>query len=255
MQRRRELETERAALRRDLSEIADGLDEAALRAEQAEMDFALLAGRIDLARQRQAELLQEIAQAARAAHEADARLEALGRGRDAVGRGARAGRGAAELVDIGERWLIRQAAARLAGRAIERHRAAAQDPLIARAGELFRLATGEAFAGLGTDYDAADHPVLAAIRAGGERVRVEGLSEGARDQLFLALRLALLERRAGEPLPFIGDDILASFDDERTRRTLRLLAEFGKGRQVVLFTHHRHVADLAGGAGAQVLEI
>ena len=48
-------------------------------------------------------------------------------------------------------------------------------------------------------------------------MRVEGLSEGARDQLFLSLRLALLERRAGEPLPFIGDDMLASFDDARTR--------------------------------------
>ena len=45
LQQRRGLEAERAALRRDLSEIADGLDEAALRAEQAELDFALLPGR------------------------------------------------------------------------------------------------------------------------------------------------------------------------------------------------------------------
>ena len=97
--------------------------------------------------------------------------------------------------------------------------------------------------------------MLAAIREGGERVRVEGLSEGARDQLFLALRLALLERRAGEPLPFVGDDILASFDDARTRCTLSLLAEFGKARQVILFTHHRHVADLAREAGAEVVEM
>ena len=52
--------------------------------------------------------------------------------------------------------------------------------------------------------------MLVALRPEGERVRIEGLSEGARDQLFLALRLALLERRVGEPLPFIGDDIPAA---------------------------------------------
>ena len=93
------------------------------------------------------------------------------------------------------------------------------------------------------------------IRAGGGRVDVAGLSEGARDQLFLALRLALLERRSGEPLPFIGDDILASFDDERTRATLALLADYGRRRQAILFTHHRHVADLARAAGADVIDL
>ena len=79
-------------------------------------------------------------------------------------------------------------------------------------------------------------------------MKVEGLSEGARDQLFLALRLALLERHAGEPLPFIGDDILASFDDARTAQTLAVLADFGRARQAIVFTHHRHVADLAEAA-------
>ena len=147
---------------------------------------------------------------------------------------------------------MRQAAAKLAARAIERHRAAAQDPLVARAGELFSLATAGGFVGLGADYDDSDRPVLVALRPEGERVRIEGLSEGARDQLFLALRLALLERRAGEPLPFIGDDILASFDDERTARTLALLAEYGRRRQVIVFTHHRHVADLAHAAQAGI---
>ena len=92
----------------------------------------------------------------------------------------------------------------------------------------------------------------------GGTVGVEGFSEGARDQLFLALRLALLERRAGEALPFIGDDLLASFDDPRALRTLGLLAEFGAKQQVILFTHHHHVAELARSfdrAQVEVLEL
>jgi uncharacterized protein YhaN len=120
-----------------------------------------------------------------------------------------------------------------------------QDPLIARASALFAMATAGAFAGLGVDYGNDDQPVLVARRSDGEKVQVAGLSEGSRDQLFLSLRLALLERRTSEPLPFIGDDLLTSFDEARTLAMLRLLAAAGKQRQVILFTHHRHVADLA----------
>jgi chromosome segregation protein len=71
------------------------------------------------------------------------------------------------------------------------------------------------------------------------------MSEGERDQLYLSLRLALLELRSREPLPFIADDLLASFDETRVARALELLAEFARTRQVILFTHHRHVTEIA----------
>ncbi|MGB3866807.1 MAG: chromosome segregation protein SMC, partial [Xanthobacteraceae bacterium] len=120
-----------------------------------------------------------------------------------------------------------------------------QDPLIARAGELFAAASDAAFDGLAIDYGDDDQPELKARRGSGERVGIAGLSEGSRDQLFLALRLALLERHGAEPMPFIGDDLLSSFDEARTLATLRLLAAGGRARQIILFTHHRHVVDLA----------
>ena len=252
---RRALEIERGKLRQQLLEVADGLTEAALRAEQAELDPARLGGEIELTRRRRADWLQAIPVAARAAHDAQAECDALSRGRDAAGAARERMEARGELMDIAERWLIRQSAARLAARAIERHRKAAQDPLVKRAGALFHIASGGSFAGLATDYDEADRPMLSAQREEGDRVKVEGLSEGARDQLFLSLRLALLERRAGEPLPFVGDDILASFDDKRTKLTLELLAEFGRTRQAILFTHHGHVAELAREAGADVAEL
>jgi uncharacterized protein YhaN len=75
------------------------------------------------------------------------------------------------------------------------------------------------------------------------------MSEGARDQLYLALRLATLERYLdhAEPLPFIVDDILVNFDDERSAATLKVLAELSRKTQVILFTHHAHLRDLAAG--------
>ena len=130
-----------------------------------------------------------------------------------------------------------------------------QDPLIARASTLFTMATNKAFVGLVITYGNDDQPVLVARRGDGEQVPVAGLSEGTRDQLFLALRLALLERHTSEPLPFIGDDLLSSFDESRTLAMLRLLAAAGQQRQIILFTHHRHVIDLARSVSEQSIEV
>jgi uncharacterized protein YhaN len=46
-------------------------------------------------------------------------------------------------------------------------------------------------------------------------------------------------------LPFIVDDILIQFDDERARATLEALADFSARSQVILFTHHGRVAEQA----------
>jgi uncharacterized protein YhaN len=78
-------------------------------------------------------------------------------------------------------------------------------------------------------------------------VRVEGLSEGTRDQLYLALRLAALEirREAGYDLPVVLDDVLMTSDDSGAALALHAIAEFSKGHQVILFTHHAHLLDVA----------
>jgi uncharacterized protein YhaN len=73
------------------------------------------------------------------------------------------------------------------------------------------------------------------------------MSEGTRDQLYLALRLAYLEDYASraEPAPFVGDDLFTTFDDARTLNGLTALAAIGNAVQPILFTHHRYVVDAA----------
>jgi uncharacterized protein YhaN len=80
-----------------------------------------------------------------------------------------------------------------------------------------------------------------------ERQRIDQLSEGTRDQLFLALRVAAIEDhlKTAEPLPFIGDDILQTFDDDRALAALRVLTELSQHTQVIVLTHHRHILELA----------
>ena len=73
------------------------------------------------------------------------------------------------------------------------------------------------------------------------------MSEGTCDQLYLALRLASmqLEQAPGCDIPLIIDDILIQFDDERAIAALKLLAKMAQQRQVIFFTHHEHLLDLA----------
>ena len=48
-----------------------------------------------------------------------------------------------------------------------------------------------------------------------------------------------------EPVPFVLDDILISFDDNRAHDTLRVLADLCSNTQVLFFTHHKHLLELA----------
>lgn len=160
----------------------------------------------------------------------------------------------ADLAEIAESWLTLALAGTLLSRAIEVKRGADVGPMLKRAGTLFAGLTGGRFADIAQHYDDKDRPLIVGRRGDGSDVHVAGLSEATRDQLFLALRLAWLERFAGEaePPPFIGDDLFASFDDERTRHGLVALTEIGATVQPILFTHHRRVAEMATELGGDV---
>jgi uncharacterized protein YhaN len=148
-----------------------------------------------------------------------------------------------------ERYIEAAAAAAVLRWLIERHRASAQAPLLVRAGALFAKVTRGAFRGLVLDYGDDDRPRIAAVRADGDRVGVEGLSEGTRDQLFLALRLGSLQARAGRGvLPLVCDDLLATSDDDRAGAVLEVLGDLSRTLQVLVFTHHDHIERVARGA-------
>ncbi|AFL76422.1 YhaN family protein [Thiocystis violascens] len=146
-----------------------------------------------------------------------------------------------------ERYVRVKLAARILRDTIESFRREHRDPILTRASGYFAQLTCHAFNAVETDFDESDQPVLVGQRATGERLRVEGMSTGTRDQLYLALRLANLDHHLSdtEPLPFIVDDILIHFDDARAYATLAALADFSAKTQVVLFTHHRQVVEQA----------
>jgi len=88
---------------------------------------------------------------------------------------------------------------------------------------------------------------LVGVRPGGSTLSVDAMSEGARDQLYLALRLGTLDHwfEEHEPIPFIVDDVLLTFDDARATAALKVLAAMSERNQVLFFTHHEHLVELA----------
>jgi uncharacterized protein YhaN len=134
-------------------------------------------------------------------------------------------------------------------KAIEQYRDRNQGPVLEHAGRLFSALTRGSFAGLRVESVEAKS-VLVGTRPDGRTVEVSGMSDGSCDQLYLALRLASLEHyfESHAPVPFIVDDVLLSFDDERAGAALSALNELSAKTQIVFFTHHRHLVELAKGA-------
>lgn len=77
----------------------------------------------------------------------------------------------------------------------------------------------------------------------GEALGAAQLSAGARDQLYLALRLAVTDLLAADvQLPILLDDSFVNFDDERLLAARQILQEIATQRQVILLTHNREYA-------------
>jgi exonuclease SbcC len=249
---------ERARLRRDAEHLRDHVrdllaqggwrDEAALRA---------LVGDVDLA-QAQAEAVQceqALADLAPRLDAARQRDEAARRARDAIDSGDLAAQARESMEQAGAAvraglvpWMRARLAQALLAQALGQFRERAQGPILRAASTCFAAMTGGEYDRLQSEPGDDEHrPVLQIRRRDGRTLAVDGLSEGTRDQLYLALRLAALQmhRERGTQLPLVLDDVLMTSDDDRAVRVLRMLADFAQGSQVLVFTHHQHLLDLA----------
>lgn len=116
----------------------------------------------------------------------------------------------------------------------------------AAASEYFKQLTDGVYAGLRIDHDQPGEPKLLAVESPRSEKTLDHLSAGTRDQLWLALRLAAIVAAAKEtPFPLLLDDSLVQFDDQRASAALRLLYGISEHVQVILFSHHDHLVQLA----------
>jgi uncharacterized protein YhaN len=155
-----------------------------------------------------------------------------------------------ELRELTARYLRLYVAAWALSEAIDAYRRDHKDPLLKRADELFPTLTCGRFRSLEVSFDEADEPVLVGVRSTGERVPVKFMSTGTREQLYLALRVASLERHVElhGPTPVILDDVVLHSDPKRKSAILGALADLGRRTQVIAFSHDPQVVALAQNA-------
>jgi uncharacterized protein YhaN len=70
--------------------------------------------------------------------------------------------------------------------------------------------------------------------------RANELSRGTAEQLFLAMRFALIEEYAknAEPMPVVLDDILVNFDPARAKAAYKVIMDLSERFQVIFLTCH-----------------
>lgn len=258
---RRQIEHEIRRIETALREAGDGQPLESLRTEAASIEPDQLQVELNRLGTEAGQVVEEISRLGARHGQLKAAFDALN-GSDAAARAAaRQQEAAAGMAEAAERYLRLKTAARLLQWSMERFRQTRQGPMLARASEIFQAFTLGSFSRLLVDADSHDSPRLVSIRTDGNKpVEVPGLSEGTRDQLYLALRLAALDQQAsqGSRMPLIADDLFINFDDRRTAAGLQVLGDVSRRMQVILLTHHDHLVPLARqvlGDGLNVIEL
>jgi uncharacterized protein YhaN len=235
-------------IEQEVLETGEGATVAELEAEADGIDPDVLPGRIkELGNKIEDELEPRRTELAEKKGREEKELELMDGSNQAAVLADQAHAILASIRSDAERYVHVKLAGKVLRDQIEHYRKENQGPLVKRASEHFYTLTLGSFEGLMTDFNERDEPILAGIRSDGERVYVEGMSSGTRDQLYLALRLASLEKymESAEPMPFIVDDVLVDFDDDRSQAALNALSKLAEKTQVILFTHHSQVVEQA----------
>jgi uncharacterized protein YhaN len=237
-----EMKREKAAI--IAANVAGSLEAALVALEQA--DAAALAAELAELKARAPHDDQAHAEAHSAHREAARRLEAVG-GDDAVARLEEKRRTILEAVNDGaRRYLALRAGIAAADEALRLFRDRHRGAMMERASEAFRLISRGAYRALTTAPNGQSETLIALGADGGSKEAAQ-LSKGARFQLYLALRVAGYHELAKTlaPAPFVADDIMETFDHFRAEEALRLFAGMGRVGQVIYFTHHQHLAEIA----------
>jgi len=234
-----------AAAEKAIRETSDGLPLEQLRSEVALVNVSNVQSELgDLAVQDEGwvDCLTELSAKRQAAATA---LDAIGGAADAAQAEAQRQQALAKMSDIVERYVKVFTAAKLLRWSIEQYREAKQGPMLSAASTIFSSLTLGSFDRLTVDFD-SEPPKLLGRRPNGAMVEIQGMSEGTRDQLYLALRLSALDMHLGQAqvLPFIADDLFINYDDVRSKGGLQALGELSRKTQVLFLTHHDHLLPL-----------
>lgn len=151
-----------------------------------------------------------------------------------------------DLENYVQQYLILKTASTYIRNVIWDYQQKNQENILSKATVYFEFLTNRKYHKIGLNLLENQESSLYCISEKDQFVTVSSLSEGTRDQLFLALKLAFIDlyTEKNESLPIILDDILVNFDDVRSIAFIKLLEKISEKSQVIFLTHHSHLLDL-----------
>ncbi|ASK60877.1 hypothetical protein CFK37_00960 [Virgibacillus phasianinus] len=140
----------------------------------------------------------------------------------------------AQLAKVVKRWAVLKTAKEIVVETKNKYRDKYMSRIVEQTSDYFGILTNYAYLHV---YAPKRDQVFQVESASRLRYTVDELSQGTKDQLFIALRLAISEVMSDtHHMPFIIDDAFVHFDDIRSSRMMQLITSIAKNRQVLLFT-------------------
>lgn len=147
-------------------------------------------------------------------------------------------------------WLEFAFAAEILERAKKQYEENSQPEIVRIASEFFAQITDGAWQDIKVSLEDRSVRVLDESK---KALPAEMLSQGAKEQLYLSLRLAHIRHRSltKQPLPLLMDDILVNFDEKRMKNTAKVLnlmvretLDMHSSQQILYYTCHERTAQI-----------
>ncbi len=146
-----------------------------------------------------------------------------------------------DLTELCDQWIVIRLAHEMLTRSIDLFSSENEPQLLGSAsGYLAKLTDGKY---LKVEHDSQDKNKFFVRDRQGAQWAPDRLSTGAREQLFLAIRMAFIDLHCSEhePLPVIMDDCFVNFDDQRATNALDVIANWDDSIQTVLLSCHARI--------------
>jgi len=237
------------ALSRAAADAAKRGEGAAQRAESALVE-AGVAGGLDAARVAEVEARSAAADASRAFEQLAEEVARLSERLGSERRDTELAELRLSEETIGERiaagmreYAVLAMAARLLSEAQERYERDRQPEVVKHAESAFVRMTNGRYSRIAVPLG---KDAIEVFDRSGASVTPGKLSRGTAEQLYLALRIGLIDQlgEAGASLPVLMDDVLVNFSPERVEPAARSIVDLAERRQVIFFTCHPAMADL-----------
>lgn len=153
----------------------------------------------------------------------------------------------AKLKDSATQWRILTLCSTLLSLAKEKYERERQPAVLRQASSHIGPMTGGRYTRVISPVGSPDH--LEVEDTEGNRVKVNDLSRGAANQLYLSLRLALARHYGAAviSLPVLLDDVMVDFDRQRMVGAVNVLGQVAREHQLLYFTCHSHVVEVITG--------